>query len=71
MAQISLQEAYNMLSIIGFLICMYKIYKLESTLKHITTNQLLSSITTMIVINELKDKGLIDDLDTKLKQNEQ
>jgi hypothetical protein len=71
MAQISLQEAYNMLSIIGFLICMYKLYKLESTLKHVTTNQILSSVTTMIVIKKLEDKGLIDSLDINLEQNEQ
>jgi hypothetical protein len=71
MVQISLQEAYNILSIIGFFICMYKLYKLENALKHVTTNQILSSVTTMIVIKKLEDKGLIDGLDIKIEQNEQ
>jgi hypothetical protein len=50
---------------------MYKLYKLENALKHVTTNQILSSVTTMIVIKKLEDKGLIDSLDIKIEQNEQ
>jgi hypothetical protein len=71
MAQITLQEAYNVLSVTGFFICMYKLYRLENALKHVTTNQILSSVTTMIVIKKLEDKGLIDSLDIKIEQNEQ
>jgi hypothetical protein len=50
---------------------MYKLYRLENALKHVTTNQILSSVTTMIVIKKLEDKGLIDSLDIKIEQNEQ
>lgn len=72
MLQINLQEAYNIVSILGFLICMYKIYKLESAMKHVTTNQLLASMATIMMTKELKEKGLIGDLDieVKIKENE-
>lgn len=71
MAQISFQEAYNVVSILGFLICMYKLYKLENTIKHITTNHVLSSLTTMIIIKKLEDKGIIDSSELNMEQNEQ
>lgn len=73
MTQITLQEAYNVLSVTGFFICMYKIYKLENALKHITTNQLLASMATVIMTKELKEKGLIGDLDIdiQIKNDEQ
>ena len=73
MIQINFQEAYNIVSILGFLICMYKIYKLENAIKHVTTNQLLASMATIMMTKELKEKGLIGDLDIdiQIKNDEQ
>lgn len=69
---ITLQEAYNMLSILGFSICMYKIYKLESAMTQVTTNQLINTLSTYIITKKLKENGILEDIDTEIKigQNE-
>ena len=70
MTQITFQEAFNMLSIFGFAVCMYKIYKLESTIKQITTNQLLNTMASYLITKELKEKGIIGDLDIEIKMED-
>lgn len=69
---ISLQEAYNILSVIGFGICMYKIHKLEILIEIMKTNQLLSAMANFAITKKLKDKGIIDEneLDIEIKTEE-
>jgi hypothetical protein len=69
---INLQEAYNILSIIGFGVCMYKIYKLEILVGVMKTNQLLSAMASFAITKTLKDKGIIDEneLDIEVKKEE-
>lgn len=69
---INLQEAYNIVSVIGFGICMYKIYKLEVLIEVMKTNQLLSAMTSFAITKTLKDKGIIDDneLGIEIKKEE-
>ena len=58
---ISLQEAYNIVSVIGFGICMYKIHKLEILVELMKTNQILSAMANFAITKTLKDKGIIDE----------
>lgn len=69
---ISLQEAYNVLSIVGFGICMYKIYKLETLVEVMKTNQLLSAMASFAITKILKEKGIIEEneLDIEVKKEE-
>jgi hypothetical protein len=69
---ISLQEAYNILSVIGFGICMYKIHKLEILIEIMKTNQLLSAMANFAITKTLKDKGIIDEneLSIEIKKEE-
>jgi hypothetical protein len=69
---INLQEAYNILSVIGFGICMYKIHKLEILIEVIKTNQLLNTLASFAITKTLKDKGIIEDneLDVEVKTEE-
>ena len=69
---ISLQEAYNIVSVIGFGICMYKIHKLEILVELMKTNQILSAMANFAITKTLKDKGIIDEneLSVKVKKEE-
>jgi hypothetical protein len=69
---ISLQEAYNILSVVGFGICMYKIYKLEVLIEVMKTNQLLSAMASFAITKTLKEKGIIDEneLSIEVKKEE-
>jgi hypothetical protein len=68
--EITLQEAYNILSAFGFGICMYKIHKLETILKIMQTNQLLNSMASLSIVKALKQKNVIEDkdLDVEIRQ---
>jgi hypothetical protein len=70
MVEINLQSAYNIASLFGFGICMYKIYKLEIIIELLKTNQLLSAMTNFVLTKTLKDKGVIgeDELEAKIKE---
>ena len=70
MIEINLQSAYNIASLFGFGICMYKIYKLEIIIELLKTNQLLSAMTNFVLTKTLKDKGVIgeDELEAKIKE---
>ena len=69
---ISLQEAYNIVSVIGFGICMYKIHKLEILVELMKTNQILSAMANFAITKTLKDKGIIDEneLSVEVKKEE-
>jgi hypothetical protein len=67
---ISLQEAYNIVSVIGFGICMYKIHKLEILIELMKTNQLLSAMASFAITKTLKEKGIIDELSIEVKKEE-
>ena len=64
---ITLQEAYNMFSVFSFSICVYKIYRLESAIKQITTNQLLNTMSNYLITKELREKGIIGDTNIEIK----
>lgn len=63
MIEIGLQELYNIVSIVGFGFCMYKIRKLEIIVEVMKTNQLLNAMTSLAITKTLKNKGLIEDVD--------
>lgn len=63
MIQFSLQNAYNIVSLIGFLICMYKISKLQAQIDMLTINSVLNSMNSTILNKILKDKGVITEED--------
>lgn len=60
MIEISLQELYNIISVIGFGFCMYKIRKMETLIDVMKTNQLVSSMINFAVTKALKDKGILE-----------
>ena len=60
MIEISLQELYNIVSVIGFGFCMYKIRKMETLIEVMKTNQLISSMINFTVTKALKDKGILE-----------
>jgi len=66
----TLQEAYNIASLFGFGICMYKIYKLEVMIEIIKTNQLLGALTSLALTKTLKDKNIIgeNELEMEIKE---
>ena len=59
MVEISLQELYNIVSVIGFGFCMYKIRKMELLIEIMKNNQLMASIINFTLTKTLKDKGII------------
>jgi hypothetical protein len=59
MVEISLQELYNIVSVIGFGFCMYKIRKLEAVIEIMKDNQLVASIINFTLTKTLKDKGIL------------
>jgi hypothetical protein len=69
---INFQEAYNIVSVIGFGICMYKIHKLEILIELMKTNQILSAMASFAITKTLKDKGIIDEneLSIEVKKEE-
>ena len=59
MVEISLQELYNIVSVIGFGFCMYKIRKMELLIEIMKNNQLMASIINFTLTKTLKDKGIL------------
>jgi hypothetical protein len=59
MIEIKLQELYNIVSVIGFGFCMYKIRKLEAVIEIMKDNQLVASIINFTLTKTLKDKGIL------------
>jgi hypothetical protein len=60
MIEIGLQELYNIISVVGFGFCMYKIRKLEAVIEVIKDNQFMSSVINFTLTKTLKDKGILD-----------
>jgi hypothetical protein len=58
-----LQTAYNVVSGLGFVICMYKINKLESNIDLLRSNALVTTLTSLMLTKALKTKGVIEDND--------
>jgi hypothetical protein len=58
-----LQTAYNAVSGLGFVICMYKIYKLENAIETLQTNALVNSITSFLITKTLKERNILSDED--------
>ena len=58
-----LQTAYNVVSGLGFVICMYKINKLESDIDLLRSNALVTTLTSLMLTKALKTKGVIEDND--------
>jgi hypothetical protein len=73
MIEMGLQEIYNILSIVGFGFCMYKIHRMEVIIELLKTNQLLSALTNFALTKTLKDKGLIEnsELEIEIKKAEE
>ena len=69
MIEISLQELYNIVSVIGFGFCMYKILKMEIVIEVIKTNQLMSSMVNFAVTKALKNKGILEGNELDLEIN--
>jgi hypothetical protein len=61
-----LQTAYNVVSGLGFVICMYKINKLESNIDLLRSNALVTTLTSLMLTKALKTKGVIEDNDMDL-----
>jgi hypothetical protein len=61
-----LQTAYNVVSGLGFVICMYKINKLESDIDVLRANALVTTLTSLMLTKTLKTKGVIEDNDMDL-----
>jgi hypothetical protein len=61
-----LQTAYNVVSGLGFIICMYKINKLESDIDLLRSNALVTTLTSLMLTKALKTKGVIEDNDMDL-----
>jgi hypothetical protein len=59
MIEIGLQELYNIVSVVGFGFCMYKIHKLEAVIEVMKSNQLVASIINFTITKTLKDKGIL------------
>ena len=61
-----LQTTYNVVSGLGFVICMYKINKLESDIDVLRANALVTTLTSLMLTKTLKTKGVIEDNDMDL-----
>jgi len=61
-----LQTAYNVISGLGFVICMYKINKLENDIDLLRSNALVTTLTSLVLTKALKNKGVIEDNDMDL-----
>jgi len=61
-----LQTAYNVVSGLGFVICMYKINKLENDIDLLRSNALVTTLTSLVLTKALKNKGVIEDNDMDL-----
>jgi hypothetical protein len=61
-----LQTAYNVVSGLGFVICMHKINKLESDIDVLRANALVTTLTSLMLTKTLKTKGVIEDNDMDL-----
>jgi hypothetical protein len=60
---IDLQTVYNIASVLGFVICMYKINKLENDIDLLRSNALVTTLTSLVLTKALKTKGVIEDND--------
>ena len=61
--QFDLQTAYN----VGFLICMYKLNKLEKEINQLRNNQFVHTVTNLVMAKKLQEKGIIDDTDMSIE----
>jgi hypothetical protein len=59
MIEIGLQELYNIISVVGFGFCMYKIRKLEAVVEVMKSNQFVASVINFTITKTLKDKGIL------------
>lgn len=64
---INLHDAFNILSAFGFLICMYKLNKLEKELTQLRSNQFVHTVTSFVMAKKLHEKGIIDDTDMSIE----
>lgn len=71
MIEISLQELYNIISVIGFGFCMYKIRKMETLIDVMKSNQLVSSMINFAVTKALKDKGILEGTELDIELNKE
>jgi hypothetical protein len=65
--QFDLQTAYNVVSTFGFLICMYKLNKIEKELTQLRSNQFVHTVTNLVMAKKLQEKGIIDDNDMTIE----
>ena len=65
--QFDLQTAYNIVISFGFLICMYKLYKVEKELIQLRSNQFIHTVTSLVMAKKLQEKGIIDDIDMNIE----
>ena len=65
--QFDLQTAYNIVSTFGFLICMYKLNKLEKEINQLRNNQFVHTVTNLVMAKKLQEKGIIDDTDMSIE----
>lgn len=65
--QFDLQGAFNILSTFGFLICMYKLSKLEKEISQLKNNQFIHTVTSFVMAKKLQEKGIIDDNDMTIE----
>lgn len=70
MIQFSLQNVYNVVSLLGFLICMYKISKLKEQIELLTVNSVLNSMNSTILNKLLTEKGILTNEDMNKEFNE-
>jgi hypothetical protein len=59
--QFDLQTAYNVVVSFGFLICMYKLSKLERELNQLKNHQFIHTVTSFVMARKLKEKGIMDE----------
>jgi hypothetical protein len=64
---INLHDAFNILSAFGFLICMYKLNKLEKEINQLKNNQFIHTVTNLVMAKKLQEKGIIDDNDMTIE----
>ena len=64
---IDLQTAYNIASVLGFVICMYKINKLENIVVILQANAVVATLTIMALNKTLKNKDIIQDSDLDIE----
>ena len=67
MMQFDLQTTYNVVISFGFLICMYKLYKVEKELDQLKTNQFIHTMTSFVMARKLKEKGIIGENDIAIE----